>query len=131
MSVIKVDGDKITLKGDSGIYEVTRDMGDKDVLVGNRVIVTFNNGRLWFWVFWTGNRVPLGESSVFLPNKFSGEIYGYFENKCLIKVDGKFYWIPAWCRVPTGQYNIKVVCRYIKTMKVARWKIDSTVSSVA
>lgn len=123
MDVVAVDGDKITLKDKGTLYETERSLGDRDVFIDDKVIVSFNKGRLWFWVYWQGNKVPVGGNSVMLPNQFTGEVRGYCKNMCLIKVGRGYYWIPAWCRVPSGQYNIKVTCRYTKTMRIARWKI--------
>ena len=130
MFVKKLDGDKVILTHKGVVYETLRSQGDKDVLVGEKVIVAFNNNRLWYWLWWDGNVTPAGNNSVMLPNKFKGEIMGYRDGKCLIRVNKVFYWIPDFCRVPTGHYDIKVTCRYANTMSISRWKIDKSVNTL-
>lgn len=123
MDVVAVDGDKITLKNRECVYDTDRASGDHDVFVGDKVIVSFNKGRLWFWVYWLGNSEIEDGNSVNLPNEFVGKLKGYTGNQCLVCVNGTHYLIPAYCRVPSGQYKFKVTCRYAGSMKISRWEI--------
>lgn len=119
-----VDGDRIVLSDGEREYVTDRSSGDRDVFVRQKVIGVFNDNRLWFWVYWNGNAEIKSEDSSKLPDHFIGDVKGYTGDKCLVRVNKTHYLIPAYCRVPSGQYKFKVTCRYINTMRVSRWKVE-------